>query len=174
VSRGSEQDQDAELARNAEALREQGMPIFRRVQEYIVGGGAAEGSAACAARQVSAAMDLEMAEVLAAVRKQVIIGPNQAIEAMAVLDADMITLSEGASVLPLEDVGELSVKVARDGIAGLTTTQMLVLVLLWLLTIGAPVVQQALPPEAQTLLNSEYGTIGIAIAITLAIVSRKR
>ena len=50
---------------------------------------------------------------------------------------------------------------------------MLALVLLWLLTIGAPVAQQALPPEAQTLLSNEYGTIGLAIALTLVIVSRK-
>ena len=118
-------------------------------------------------------MDRGMAEVVEAVRKFAIVGPGQVVEATAVLGADVITLSEGASVLPLEDISELSAKVTRDGIAGLSTTQVLTLVLLWLLTIGAPIVQQALPPEAQALLNSEYGTVGIAIALTLVIVSRK-
>jgi len=45
---------------------------------------------------------------------------------------------------------------------------------LWLIAVGLPVVQQALPPEAQAVLSHEYATLPIAIAITLIIVSRKR
>ena len=95
-------------------------------------------------------------------------------EARAVLDSDTITLSESASVLPLEGIGELAATASRSGIAGLSTAQVLALVLLWLLTIGAPVVQHALPPETQTLLSNEYGTVGIAIALTLVIFARQR
>ena len=75
---------------------------------------------------------------------------------------------------PLEGIGELSATASRSGIAGLSTAQVLALVLLWLLTIGAPVVQHALPPETQTLLSNEYGTVGIAIALTLVIFGRQR
>lgn len=74
VTNGSEQDQEAELAKQAEALREQGMPIFRSVQEYIVGAGAADSAdmtEQAVAGQVSEAMDQEMADVIAAVGKLV-------------------------------------------------------------------------------------------------------
>jgi hypothetical protein len=183
VSDGSEQDREAELARQAEALREQGMPIFRAVQEYITGAGAAEESAISAARQVSEAMDRGMAEVIAAVGNMVGLAGTAANTsqasgslsalAMITVDADVITVSDSETVRP-ENLNRLLARASRDGIAGLSTTQTLVLVLIWLLTIGAPVVQQALPPEAQTLLSDEYGTISIAIAITLVIFSRKR
>jgi len=35
VTGNGEQEQAAELARQAEALREQGMPVLRAVQQYI-------------------------------------------------------------------------------------------------------------------------------------------
>lgn len=63
---------------------------------------------------------------------------------------------------------------APTGTARFSITQVLALVLVWLLAIGAPIIQQALPPEAQTLLWHEYGTIGIGIAIALVIFSRKQ
>lgn len=115
-----------------------------------------------------------MTEGSAAAWKHVLVGPNQAVEAWLVIDADMITLSRGSTVLPLGDIDELAARVSRDGIAGFSITQVLALVLVWLLTIGAPIIQQALPPEAQTLLSNEYGAIGIGIAITLVIFSRQQ
>jgi len=48
------------------------------------------------------------------------------------------------------------------------------LVLLWLIAVGLPVVQQALPPEAQAVLSHEYATLPIAHRHNLIIVSRKR
>lgn len=46
----------------------------------------------------------------------------------------------------------LAIKISRSGIAGLSTVPVFTLVLVWLLAVGMPVVQQALPPEAQTIL----------------------
>jgi hypothetical protein len=174
VTDNGEQERAAELARQAEALREQGMPIYRVVQEYIAGTRAAERGVSSAARQIGEAMDMGMAEVFAAVRKHVIIAPNQAVEARVVLDADTITLSEGSSVIPLVDIVELSARASRDGIAGFSIMQVLALVLVWLLSVGSPVVQVALPPEAQTVVSNEYATLGIAIAITLLIVQNRK
>jgi hypothetical protein len=51
--------------------------------------------------------------------------------------------------------------------------QVLALVLVWLLSVGAPVVQVALPPEAQTVVSNEYATLGIAITL-LIVQNRKR
>jgi hypothetical protein len=184
VTDGSEQNQEAELARQAEALREQGMPIFRALQKYLTAT-PDDPDVLAVARQVSEAIGLGTAEVAEAVQNvrevgwvnvggHVIVGPHVAVEARAVLDADTITLSESASVLRLVGIGELATKASRSGIAGLSTAQVLVLVLLWLLAIGAPVVQKELPPEAQALLSNEYGTIGIAIALTLVVFNRQR
>ncbi len=180
---GSEQNQEAERARQAETLREQGILIVRALQKYLTAT-PDDPDVLAVVRQVSEAIRVGTAEVAEAVQKlreegwvnvggHVIVGPHVAVGARAVLDADTITLSEDASVLRLEGIGELVARASRSGIAGLSTAQVLTLVLLWLLTIGTPVVQMALPPDAQTLLSNEYGTIGIAIAITLVIFSRK-
>jgi hypothetical protein len=77
VTDNGEQKRAAELARQAETLREQGMPIYRVVREYIAGTRAAERGVSSAARQISEAMDLGMAEIFAAVRKHVIIAPTR-------------------------------------------------------------------------------------------------
>jgi hypothetical protein len=86
------------------------------------------------------------------------------------------TAAASQSVVRAQDTSKLAARGARDGIARLSTMQVVfVLVLVWLLTIGAPFVQLALPPEAQTVVSNEYATVGIAIAITLVIVQdRKR
>ena len=68
-----EQEQAAELAKQVEALREQGPPIFRAVQQYIAAARPADAGAAqgppSLGRQVSEAMDLGMADVTAAVQR---------------------------------------------------------------------------------------------------------
>jgi hypothetical protein len=145
------------------------------------------GGAVLAAQQVSKAMDLEMADVAAAVQelaswppvarfsgeellgKHVLVGPNMAAKARAVLGADLITLSEGASILPLEDISELSARASQVGIAGFNRIQVFTLVLVWLLAVGIPTAQQELPKEAQILISNENGMI----SLTLAILSRK-
>jgi hypothetical protein len=47
-------------------------------------------------------------------------------------------------------------------------------VLVWLLTIGAPVLQRFLPPEDQTVMSNEYATVTLGLAITTMILGRKR
>jgi hypothetical protein len=204
VTDDGEQERAAELARQVEAMREQGMPIFREVRQFIDDAQVAEASAAQSppslVRQIGEAMD-SADEVIAAVRKLGGLGGTAANTSQAsasltavamitasggltlakpriVADGDVATATESASVVKLEDSGqgidELSVKVSQEGIAGLSTTQLLVLVLVWLLTIGAPVVQLALPPEAQTAVSNEYATLGIAITITLLIVQNRK
>ncbi|MGH3217162.1 MAG: hypothetical protein ACRDPY_00280 [Streptosporangiaceae bacterium] len=158
------------------------MQVFQAVQEYVAG---SEVKAVSAAHQVSKAMDLGLAEVAAAVQKlkergwvsvggHVIVGPHKSVEASAVLSAHKVYLSEGAIVLPLEGIGELAAKTSGTGIAGLSALQLFTLILLWLLAVGMPVAQQALPPEARTILSDEYGTIGLAVAITSVILAHKR
>jgi hypothetical protein len=49
---------------------------------------------------------------------------------------------------------------------------LLILVLVWFLTIGAPIVQLTLPPEAQTAVSNEYATLGVAI--TLLVVQNRK
>jgi hypothetical protein len=187
VTDGSEQDQEA---RQVEALREQGIPIFRALQEYVVGARTDDPDSPTVARQVSEALDVERAEVIAALQRLALVdratlrgvgslggyvmgAATLSGEGTLAAGASVITLTDSDSLRP-ENLARLSAKVTRDGIAGLSIMQVLALVLLWLLTIGAPFVQQALPPEAQTLLNNEYGTVGLGIALTLVIVSRKR
>lgn len=74
----------------------------------------------------------------------------------------------------LEIVRDLSARAAREGIAPLTRIDVLTLVLVWLLTIGAPVLQQFLPTEDQAVMSNEYVTAAIGVAITTIILGRKR
>jgi hypothetical protein len=48
------------------------------------------------------------------------------------------------------------------------------LVLVWLLTLGAPVLQVLLPKEDQAVRSNEYVTIAVGVAITKVILGRKR
>ena len=66
----------------------------------------------------------------------------------------------------LEIVRGLSAQAAREGIAHLTKLDVLTLVLVWLLMIGAPVLQRFLPPEDQTVMSNEYATVALGLAIT--------
>ncbi len=177
------------------------MPIFRTVQEFVADAQSAEeaaGPVLAVARQIAEAMDLGIAEVIAALRKlgsfpqwqsaavlsgegklvaggPVLAGASLTAEGRMVASADVITASESESVVRLEDIGELSAKASRDGIAGLSAMQVFTLVLVWLFTLGAPVMQQlALPPEAQTVISNEYATFGIGLAITLVILQNRK
>ena len=176
VTGNSEQEQAAELAMQVEAMLSQGMPIFRHVQQYLHGTLATETGVAAAARQVGKAMDLGMAEVIVAAQK-LMPWPGAGLAGTAanasIAAGDFAAITENASVVRLDNLSELSSRASRQGIAGLTTMQVLALVLIWLLAVGVPVIQQALPPEAQALLSDENGTISLAFAITLVILSRR-
>lgn len=93
-----------------------------------------------------------------------------------VSDGDVATATEDAQVTVLEEmgVGKLVTKAAREGIAGLSPAQVLTLTLVWIFMVGGPVVQQALPPEIQSVLTNEYGTLGVALAVTFWILANRK
>jgi hypothetical protein len=159
------------------------MALFRTVQEYMVG--LAEGEAESAGHQVTEALGLGVAAITAAVTKlreegwvnvgrHVMVGPDASVSARHVIFAERITVSESATIVPLEDIRVLTAKASRKGIAGLTALQVFTLVVVWLLAASMPVAQQALPPEAQAILANEYGTIGLGLAITSVILTSRR
>lgn len=80
----------------------------------------------------------------------------------------------GTHVVGSEEVGELTARAAREGFAGLNPVQILVVVLVCLLAVGAPFAQLALPPEAQSVLSDEYGTLGLGLAITTMIIQNRK
>ena len=173
MTEGNAEDQQPELV----------MTVFRAVQNYIAD--AAEREAESAGRQLGDAMGLGKAVVTAALQelqeegwvnvgRHVIVGPHGTVEAGTVLAADTITLSESATVMPLEDIGVLTTRASRGGIAGLNNLQVFTLVLVWLLAVGMPIVQQVLPPDVATILSNDYGTVGLAVAITSVILSSRR
>jgi hypothetical protein len=159
------------------------MCVFRAVHEYIAG--ADEGEAESVGHQLTGALGLGMAEVAAGLQRlreqgwtsvggHVIVGPHTTVGAKIVLAADTITLAEDATVLPLEGIGALANSASRSSIGELGNLQVLTLVLVWLLAAGMPIVQQALPLDAATIIANEYGTAGLAVAITSVILSRRR
>jgi len=71
-------------------------------------------------------------------------------------------------------VDETMATASRDGIAGLTPVQLLIVVLVWLLAFGTPLIQQTLPPEAQSVVSGDIGTAGLALAITTLIIQQRK
>ena len=117
------------MAREADAQWEPAMLIFRALREYLIDT-PGEPDVLAVARRAGEVIRLRTAEVADAVQKlrevgwvnvggHVIVGPHVAVEARAVLDSDTITLSESASVLPLEGIGELAATASRWGPVGI-------------------------------------------------------
>jgi hypothetical protein len=73
-----------------------------------------------------------------------------------------------------ENMDEAVATASRDGIAGLTPVQLLIVVLVWLLAFGTSLIQQTLPPEAQSVVSGDIGTAGLALAITTLIIQQRR
>jgi hypothetical protein len=71
-------------------------------------------------------------------------------------------------------IAALSAKVAREGLAGLSPLQVLMLALVCMLAVGAPFIQTALPKEAQSLLTEEYATVSLGLAIAMLIVQNRK
>jgi hypothetical protein len=100
---------------------------------------------------------------------------NQDVRAEAgVAEAVGTAFNVSAATGSLETVRDLSARAAREGIAPLTKIDVLTLVLVWLLTIGAPVLQRFLPTEDQAVMSNEYVTAAIGLAITTIVLGRKR
>lgn len=84
-----------------------------------------------------------------------------------------VTAIAVGSVPRVEDVSELSSKAASRGVTSLSYVQVLILVLIWLLTIGAPVLQSFMPAGDQAVMSNEYVTIAVGVALTATVLNRK-
>ena len=187
------QEQAAELARQADAMRDKGIQIYHAAQQYVAAARTGKEDIQAIARQLGEAMDQGMAEVVAAVQN---LAPQSAsaslsgkgslvagghvmafaglAEATGVApNASVITVSDSENVRP-ENLDNLLARASRNGIAGLSTVQVLAVVLVCLLAIGTPLAQLTLPPEAQALLADEYSTLGLGLAIALLIVQNRK
>jgi hypothetical protein len=203
---GNAPDTAVELAKQADAMQEQGVQVYRAVQQYVADAGTSEAGMQSVAHQLGEAMDQGTAKVIAAVQNlarqstgtalsgegtlgggQMLpgvhlsgvgsLGTGATVMAHAGLalgrgsapSPNVITVSDNESIRP-ENLNRLLAKASRDGIAGLSTVQVLALVLICLLALGAPFAQLTLPPEAQALLGDEYGTLSLGLTIALLIV----
>jgi hypothetical protein len=168
------------------------------------------------ARQVSEAMDLGMADVVAAVRKLGLSGTavnvsetSGNLAASGSLSGTAINVSKASddligsttitgsgsvalpkpgfaglgvvgrsdnnlTVVKREDIANLAAKVTRDGIAGLSTTQVLALVLVWLLVCITFSLTQQLPGDPQGKLTNDLAELTIGIMLTLSIIQKRK
>ncbi len=92
-------------------------------------------------------------------------------DVVGAIDDLTVTESEGHHV---DDMGELVTKAARSGFLDLSVSQVLAVVLVVLLAVGLPFAQVQLPSDVQLLLADEEATLGIGLAITLAIVQNRK
>jgi hypothetical protein len=74
----------------------------------------------------------------------------------------------------ITDVTELAARAKQDGVASLSPLQVLTLVLVWLVMLSTPVVQQHLPPAVQAVLTDEVGTVGLGLAVTALIIQHRK
>ena len=65
-------------------------------------------------------------------------------------------------------------KAARSGFLDLSVSQLLAVILVVLLAVGLPFAQVQLPPDVQSFLADEEATLGIGLAITLAIMQNRK
>jgi hypothetical protein len=74
----------------------------------------------------------------------------------------------------LEEISDLATRAAREGIRSLTKLDVLTLVLVWLVTLGAPVLERYLQKDDQAVISNEYATVALGLAIMTMILGRKR
>lgn len=92
-------------------------------------------------------------------------------DVVGAIDELTVTKSEAQHV---ENMDELVIKAARSGFVDLSVSQLLAVVLVVLLAVGLPFAQVQLPPDIQSLLADEEATLGIGLAITLAIMQNRK
>lgn len=191
---------NSEQARQAEAAWEKGVSIVREVQQFIeqargADAGGVQGLPSLV-RQVSEAMDLEMADIIAAVGKLGGLSGTAASTSYAsgnlgavaaahasgslalakpriVAFGDVGTATDGLSVVKLEDIAELTTRAKRDGIAGLSKNQIFLLAVVLVLSVSLVAIVPDLSPEAQAELGTDLGIISLALAL-VAMVARNR
>lgn len=73
-----------------------------------------------------------------------------------------------------DEVSKLSEHVARYGLAGLSSKQVLLLVLVCLFTVGLPFVQDMVPQNIQSKVTSEEVALGIGVPVALALIEKRQ
>lgn len=78
--------------------------------------------------------------------------------------------------LPREvvEVQGLAVKAHRQNIAGFTPAQLLMLVLIWLVLLAEPAAVLKLSRGVQEVVNGDFGTVSLAVALTVIIASQRK
>jgi hypothetical protein len=87
---------------------------------------------------------------------------------------DYITVTKSEARGGGEDVGELVTRAARHGFLDLSASQVLAVVLVVLLSVGLPIVQVRLSSEVQSLMTDEEATLGLGLAVTLAVIQNRK
>jgi hypothetical protein len=132
------------------------------------------------AEQIRLAMDIdplvEVAQLFLARSRQgrdTSSSPSAGPEYRSTAIEEVATSSDIDSVRP-ENLKRLLTEASKEGIAKLSAGQVFLLAVAWILLIGVPVIQQALPPEDQAVANTEVGTVGLALAITTLIIQKRK
>jgi hypothetical protein len=73
-----------------------------------------------------------------------------------------------------ETIEEASQQLRRAGVRKMRPRTVLAIVLMWLAAIGAPVAAVEAPAAAQSIMASEYATVGTALAITWRALDQRR
>ncbi len=157
------------------------LAVFRAVQEYVREARAAGEDVVSAARRLGEVMSLGAAEIVAAVRDMGTAGPAHitssgglALASLAFGGEVVVSVGpEAAAVAQPQDVGELSARVSRNGIAGLSAKQVFAVVLLWVVVLGVILAQQVLPPDDLARLANDIGIITLGYFVTKGVLGRE-
>jgi hypothetical protein len=196
------QDPAAELLRVAEALRRQGAQAYEAAKKYAED--APRGHAdllMTLAKQVRDALgdDVGMALLAGAMRMSgtgtltvggaiagavtlagfgglTAGGTKNAVGSVAVtgVTATAIAAAHPGEVTITPDVGELVSKAAREGIAGFSILQLLILILTCAIVFGLPFLEQVLPPGSSAVVASENDGIPFVCALIAAAIVANR
>ena len=91
-----------------------------------------------------------------------------------VADGDVATATESASVAKLEDIGELTARARRDGIAGFSYNEIFIVAVVLVLLFGVFVVVPDLSSRSKAELGLDFKAIAAAFALVAIVISNRR
>jgi hypothetical protein len=189
---GEADERPAEFAEKVNFMLSEGEQAYRQAVQYLRSMRGKEVPAdeiAGVMRRLTAALDPPHTETIvrlldllnARARPSTAGPPGASLTAAAVLsaNADVVGAIDELTVRTseaqhVEDMGELVTKAAQFGFLDLSVSQLLVVVVVVLLAVGLPFAQVQLPPDVQSLLTDEEATLGIGLAIVLAIMQNRK
>jgi hypothetical protein len=90
----------------------------------------------------------------------------------SVLAVGQSVLVADPDIISPANLNSYAARAARVGINRLSPPQIFALVLMWLTLLGIPLIELQLSPDAQAVINSEAGMIGVGLAITALILQK--